>query len=48
MKRRESNLIEGEERARACLVLLKLKILSYVRGINELDKRLQIKGLIRE
>jgi endonuclease/exonuclease/phosphatase family metal-dependent hydrolase len=49
MKRRESNLIEGEERARACLVLIKLKILSWnVRGINELDKRLRIKGLIRE
>jgi exonuclease III len=30
-------------------VLMKLKILSWnVRGINELDKRLRIKGLIRD
>lgn len=30
-------------------MLMKLKILSWnVRGINELDKRLRIKGLIRE
>jgi exonuclease III len=30
-------------------VLMKLKMLSWnVRGINELDKRLHIKGLIRD
>jgi hypothetical protein len=49
MTRRENNLIEGEVRVGACYVLMKLKILSWnVRGINELDKRLRIKGLIRD
>jgi len=49
MTRRGFNLIEGEEKVGACFVLMKLKILSWnVRGINELDKRLRIKGLIRD
>jgi hypothetical protein len=43
------NQIEGEERVGAFLVLMKPKIVTWsVRGLNELNKRLRIKGLIRE
>jgi len=43
------NQIEGEERVGAFLVLMKPKILTWnVRGLNELNTKLRIKGLIRE
>jgi hypothetical protein len=49
MIRRGINQIEGEERVGAFLVLMKPKIRTWnVRGLNEQNKRLRIKGLIRE
>jgi hypothetical protein len=49
MIRRGINQIEGEERVGAFLVLMKPKILTWnVRGLNELNTKLRIKGLIRE
>jgi hypothetical protein len=46
---RGNNQIEGEERVGAFLALMKPKIITWnVRGLNELNKRLRIKGLIRE